>query len=70
MLKAYFNLANQWGLLPQSRECVLKFMGHMIAKIGKGGAPNTVRTNIAHVKKWIEIAHDNIIQIRYPKNFD
>ena len=42
----------------------------MRAKTGKGGAPNTIKTNIAHVKKWIEIAHDNIIQIRYPKNFD
>ena len=44
-------------------------MGHMIAKKGKGGAPNTVKTNIAHVKKWIEVAHDNKIQIRLPKNF-
>lgn len=42
----------------------------MKAKIGKGGAPNTVRTYIAHVKKWIEVAHDNKLQIRLPKNFN
>ena len=45
-------------------------MGHMKAKKGKGGAPNTVKTNIAHVKKWIEVAHDNKIQIRLPKSFN
>ena len=43
-------------------------MGHMLAKKGGGGAPNTVKTYIAHVKKWIEVAHDNKIQIRLPKN--
>ena len=56
-------------MLPQSKECVLKYMGHLLAKKGKGGTPNTVRTYIAHVKKWIEVAHDNKIQIRLPKNF-
>ena len=42
----------------------------MRAKTGKGGAPNTIRTNISHVTKWIEVAHDNKIKIRFPKNFD
>ena len=45
-------------------------MGHMKAKKGKGGAPNTVKTNLAHVRKWIEVAHENKIQIRLPKNFN
>ena len=45
-------------------------MGHMKGKKGRGGAPNTVKTNIAHVKKWIEVAHDNKIQIRLPKSFN
>ena len=45
-------------------------MGHMLAKKGGGGAPNTVKTYIAHVKKWIEVAHDIKIQIRLPKNFN
>ena len=44
-------------------------MGHLREKTGKGGAPNTVRTYIAHVKKWIEVAHDIKIQFRLPKNF-
>ncbi len=70
MLRKYSNLAKQWALLPQSKECVLKYMEHMRAKTGKGGAPNTIKTNIAHVKKWIEIAHNNKIQIRVPKNFN
>ena len=45
-------------------------MGHMLAQKGKGGAPNTVKTYLAHVKKWIEVAHENKIQIRLPKNFN
>ena len=42
----------------------------MQAQKGKGGAPNTVKTYLAHVKKWIEVAHENKIQIRLPKNFN
>ena len=45
-------------------------MGHMLAQKEKGGAPNTVKTNLAHVKKWIEVAHENKIQVRLPKNFN
>ena len=44
-------------------------MGHMKDKKGKGGAPNTVRTNLAHVTKWIEVVHNTKIQIRLPMKF-
>ncbi len=46
------------------------FMGHMKNKVGKGGAPGTIRTNLAHVRKWIEVAYGNKIQIRLPKSFN
>ena len=42
----------------------------MKGKNGKSGAPNTVKTYLAHVKKWIEVAHENKIQVRLPKNFN
>ena len=42
----------------------------MLKKEGKGAAPNTVRTYLAHIKKWIEVVYDNKIQIRLPKNFN
>ena len=44
-------------------------MGHLIGKIGGSRSPNTVKTYIAHVKKWIEVVYDIKIQIRLPKNF-
>ena len=46
------------------------YLGHMKNKVGKGGAPGTIKTYLAHVRKWIEVAYEKKIKIGLPKNFD